>query len=221
MQKILILDESPETCQEISQSLGENYQLVIESCPKNLMEHDLSEYSGFLVDIKLSNNGDKSIIKSLRNKLKSPTPLCLISDPAQKDKYKSYCDHQADELFCKEAPHAEIRGRFQAATQRVRNLYRHIEYGPIRVNLSKAKVWVEGEIFECTSTEYRILCSLINELDGKSFVPRADFIQTVWDGVSVEERTISTHLSNLNKKLKQRGLRIKTKRSQGLFIEFV
>lgn len=219
MQKILVIDSSPETCAHISQSLSDRFHLETESNMDEVLEKDLSEYSGFLIDTDIGQKSGTNVVALIRKKLKRPAPLCLISDDFCEKDLNHYYKHQADELLLRSSDPKEFKGRFLAAIQRVKNFYRHLEYGPIRINLSRAKVWVKGELIECTSTEYRILCTLINELNGKEFVPRTSFIQHVWDGVSVEERTISTHLSNLNKKLKESGVRVKTKRSQGLFIE--
>jgi two-component system response regulator RegX3 len=219
MQKILVIDNGPETCSHISQSLSEHFQLETENNMDDVLEKDLSQYSGFLIDTTIGQEYGANIVSMIRKKLRRPAPLCLISDNFSEEDLNHYYQHQADELLLRSADPKETQGRFLAALQRVKNFYRHLEYGPIRINLSRAKVIVRGEVIECTSTEYRILCTLINELNNKDYVPRANFIQFVWDGVSVEERTISTHLSNLNKKLKLNGIRIKTKRSQGLFVE--
>lgn len=221
MQKILVIDSSPEACSHIAQSLSDRFHLEIEKDLNEILEKDLSQYTGFLIDTSVGQESGKNLVALIRSRLKKPAPLCLISDEFNEKNLERYYGHQADELLLRSSHPKETKGRFLAAIQRVKNFYRHLEYGQIRINLSHAKVWVKGELLECTSTEYRILCTLINELNGRDFVPRANFINNVWDGVSIEERTISTHLSNLNKKLKAKGLRIKTKRGQGLFLEIL
>lgn len=220
MEKVLVIDSSPDRWAHITECLADDYHLVVEEKTEDALGHDLSQFTAFLVGAQMPPFKGDSVISLLRQRLKRPAPLCLISESNCEKSLTAYNKCQADELLSQSASSTEIRGRFRTALKRVKNFYRHLEFGPIRINLSQANVWVHGEIFECTATEYRILCTLLGELGTQSFVPRETFIKNVWGDVSVEDRTISTHLSNLNKKLKKRNVRIKTKRLKGLFLEY-
>jgi DNA-binding response OmpR family regulator len=219
MLNVLLIDDFPDSCLQITSAISDSCQVTIETDPqKALGREDLDQYSAYLVDINMPGiRGDK-VIESLRKKVSRPAPFCLMTGANFDESIEKCHSYLVDEFFDKSGSPVEIKSRFSAVLKRTKVMYRLIEHGPITVNLTTALVCINGENFECTSTEYRLICNLLSVLSEYDYAPRKEFIKSLWGDTFVEEKTLSTHLSNLNKRLKDYGIKVKTKRFKGLYL---
>lgn len=219
MFNVLIIDDFPDSCAGITTAIGDDCKITVESDPLKAIERtDLHHYNAYLVDINMPGMRGDKVIEVLRKKVSRPAPFCLMTGANFDESIQSCHSYLIDEFLSKSGSPVEIKCRFEAAINRARNMYRVLEEGPIKVNLTSATVEIRGEVFDCTSTEYRLLCNLVSELSHREFVPREVFIKNVWGDTFVEEKTLSTHLSNLNKRLSAFNVKVKTKRFKGLYI---
>jgi DNA-binding response OmpR family regulator len=89
-----------------------------------------------------------------------------------------------------------------------------LKYDELSVDLSKVKVQVEGNDIGLTSTEFKILSTLIKK-PGHVFT-RAQLISDIQgENIHVTGRTIDTHIAGLRKKLSSAGRLVETIRGIG------
>ena len=106
---------------------------------------------------------------------------------------------------------------------RVRNLLRRtnpnqgsnvIESGPFSLDKNFLKLLLNGESIELTSTEFKLLLSMI-ESPGIT-QERGDLLKKVWGyGDLIQTRTLDTHIKRLREKLGSHGNSIETVRGVG------
>lgn len=219
MKKIMIIDDYPDSCFKIMSALEKTYEFTIISDPlKALERRDIDHYDAFLVDINMPGlKGDK-VIEKLRKSIRGPATFCLMTGADFDSSIAKYHSYVVDEFFNKSGSLNEIKSRFDVVLERTCSMHRVLKKGPVQVNLMTATVIINEQKFECTSTEYRLLCSLISESFEKDYVPRDLFMKNIWGDVKVDDRTLSTHLSNLNKRLETYSVKVKTKRLKGLYL---
>lgn len=220
MNKILVIDDYPDSCLAIQDAIGPSFYFdVVENATEAMELTCLDQYSAFLVDLNLPEiKGDK-LVEKLRKKVNHPAAFYLVTNANFDHSIVNHHSYLIDDFIQKDASRSEIISRFRAAFERAKFYSRILEHKSIKINLARASVFVNEMEIDCTSIEYRILCNLLVSLRELTYVPKAVFIENVWGNICVEDKTISTHLSNLNKKLAKMGVKVKTKRFKGLFVE--
>ncbi len=220
MNKVLVIDDYPESCHSIQEAIGHSYDFdVVESASQAMSLAGLDQYCAFLIDLNLPETKGDKLIEKLRKEVGGPAAFYLMTSADFDYSIVNYHSYLIDDFLKKDSSKAEIASRFNATFERVKFFSKILEHKVFKIDLAQARVFVRDVEIDCTSIEYRILCNLLNSLKEISYVPKDIFIKNVWGKISVEDKTISTHLSNLNKKLSKHGVRVKTKRFKGLFVE--
>ncbi len=81
----------------------------------------------------------------------------------------------------------------------------------IELNKSKKMMEINGQKIKLTSREFAILDHLL--IAPEHIVARADFFNSVWDGLKVCNKVLDVHVSNLRKKVQPYGIQIRFVRS--------
>ena len=86
--------------------------------------------------------------------------------------------------------------------------------GPVRIDRSAHRVWVDDEEIELTATEFRLLRALA-ERRGRT-LGRTHLLETVWEAApDIQTRTVDMHVQRLRTKLRSAGPLIETVRGFG------
>ena len=86
--------------------------------------------------------------------------------------------------------------------------------GPIRIDRSAHRVWVDDTEVELTATEFRLLRALA-ERRGRT-LGRTHLLETVWEAApDIQTRTVDMHVQRLRTKLQPAGSLIETVRGFG------
>jgi two-component system phosphate regulon response regulator PhoB len=89
-----------------------------------------------------------------------------------------------------------------------------LHIGPIRIDRSAHRVWVEDEELELTPTEYKLLLMLA-ERRGR-VQARTHLLETVWEAApDIQTRTVDMHVQRLRTKLGLAGELVETVRGFG------
>lgn len=220
MNKIFLIDDFPESCSKIKEALSKDYEIIIFDNVDSILDHlDFEACDGILVDINMPEITGDLLIKELRPRVNRVIPFCLMTSAELGESMGQYYDFNVDEFFHKDAHPTEISQRFQVVLQKMRSRSHLLEYGSIMVDLPSATVKVNNEVLNLTTTEFRIICQMIIGLAHEKYLNKKEFFKKVWGDTFVEERTITTHLANLNKKLSPFKIKVKTKRLSGLYFD--
>lgn len=146
------------------------------------------------------------------------TPIIMITALTQPDNIVSALDAGADDYITKPFDLNVLQARVRV---QLRNLDKTdqgqediLEFGPLKIEISKCKVTVEKEEVQLTSTEFKILSMLAGK-PGHVFT-REQFINNIQgENIFVTGRTIDTHIAGLRKKINNASSMIETIRGIG------
>ena len=152
----------------------------------------------FVAVVGTSGNG-MEFCKKIRETAEIPV-LFLTANDTEQDMLEGFgvgCDDYIPKPFSIEA----LRKKVQAVLKRTINDTARIRYKNLEVDTDKCLVLLNGEKVHLTSTEYKLLCYLI-ENRGR-IVTKAMLLEQLWDidGNFVDENTIRVNIKRLRQKL--------------------
>lgn len=145
------------------------------------------------------------------------TPIIMITAMTQPENIVAALDAGADDYMTKPFDLNVLQARVRV---QLRDLIKSspdgdsMDFGILKIELSKAKVIVEKEEINLTSTEFKIL-SMLASKPGHVFT-REQFINNIQgENIFVTGRTIDTHIAGLRKKIGPAANLIETIRGIG------
>lgn len=157
--------------------------------------------------------------KKLRSHKKySNTPIIMITALTQPDNIVAALDAGADDYVTKPFDLNVLQARIRV---QMRNNIKFdttpldvLEYGLLKIETAKCRVFVDKEEVQLTSTEFKIL-SMLASRPGHVFT-REQFINNIQgENIFVSGRTIDTHIAGLRKKIGEAANMIETIRGIG------
>jgi DNA-binding response OmpR family regulator len=146
------------------------------------------------------------------------TPIIMITALTQPDNIVSALDAGADDYITKpfdlNVLQARVRVQLRTFDKNTSPKDDLLDFGILKIELSKCKVMVEKEEAQLTSTEFKIL-SMLAQKPGHVFT-REQFINNIQgENIFVTGRTIDTHIAGLRKKIGEAANMIETIRGIG------
>lgn len=145
------------------------------------------------------------------------TPIIMITALTQPDNIVAALDAGADDYITKPFDLNVLQARIRV---QLRNLEHDnepndaLDFGLLKIELSKCRVFVKKEEVNLTSTEFKIL-SILAQKPGHVFT-REQFINNIQgENIFVTGRTIDTHIAGLRKKIGSAANMIETIRGIG------
>ncbi|MGI9020366.1 MAG: winged helix-turn-helix domain-containing protein [Solirubrobacterales bacterium] len=164
-------------------------------------------YDLLILDIMMPGRSGLDICRDVR--ARSPVPIILLTaKDAEVDKVVGL-EVGADDYMTKPFSVRELLGRVRAQLRR-RELDRHstgtgsktIEAGPVRIDLSRHLVSVNGEPVNLTRSEFQVL-RLLAESPGQVF-SRLQIMEELWQSeFEGDVRACDVHISNLRQKIER------------------
>lgn len=172
----------------------------------------------FIIDWMLpgSINGLEFTKKVRTYKAYQDTPIIMLTALTQPDNIVAGLDAGADDYITKPFDLAVLRARVRVqlrdnSSNKFSDL---LDFGLLRIEISKCRVQVNDVEINLTSTEFKIL-QMLAERPGHVFT-REQFISNILgEHVFVTGRTIDTHIAGLRKKLGDGSNMIETIRGIG------
>jgi len=175
-----------------------------------------------ILDIGLPKKDGISILKELRSqKWTRALPVILVT--ARNSEYDRILglDSGADDYISKPFSVMELISRVKAVlrrTDRDAPTSAVFEVGPVKLNMDRRSIQVNGEEVYFTHKEFQLLFYLIQR-EG-TVVSRDELMQQVWGfGYEGESRTVDVHIKTIRTKLGSHGAMIKTIRSVGYMLD--
>jgi two-component system, OmpR family, response regulator len=122
----------------------------------------------------------------------------------------------ADDYLRKPFGMREFLARVAALLRRSTSLPSQAIRGPLRIDLVRRRVYVNGESIDLTPQEFSLLYVLLQS-SGEP-IERAELLRRAWDENMGSSRTVDTHILSLRKKLNQPQM-IQTIRQMGYQIQ--
>lgn len=222
MDKILIIDDDEELCELVSEYLGvEGFAVECvndgEAGLKTALkgEHDIA-----ILDVMMPKMNGFDVLRALRQT--SQLPVIMLTARGDDMERIVGLEIGADDYLPKPFNPRELAARLRAILRRSADTIdtgsnENLSVDSIELSPSARTVLLDGSDVNLTSVEFALLRELLKEA-GK-VVKKEDLSESVLERkLSPYDRSLDMHISNLRKKLGQRGdgsERIKTIRSVG------
>lgn len=157
--------------------------------------------------------------KKLRAQKKyTETPIIMVTALTQPDNIVSALDAGADDYITKpfdlNVLQARVRVQLRSIEKDEKSNDDLLDFGSLKIEVSKCRVLVDKEEVQLTSTEFKIL-SMLALKPGHVFT-REQFINNIQgENIFVTGRTIDTHIAGLRKKIGAAANMIETIRGIG------
>lgn len=153
----------------------------------------------FLLDINLPDGSGLEFCKKIRETAETPV-LFLTANDTEEDMLGGF-SAGCDDYISKPFPIEVLRKKVLAILKRTLGEKNRIKYKDLEVDTDKCLVLMKGQETHLTSTEYKLLCYLI-ENKGR-IVTKAMLLEQLWDidGNFVDENTVRVNIKRLRQKL--------------------
>lgn len=223
MNKVLIIDDDEELCELVSEYLSvEGFDAESVNDGETGLEKALSgDYEMAILDVMLPKMDGFEVLRNLRKESKLP----VIMLTARGDDMERIVGLEigADDYLAKPFNPRELTARLRAILRRTaepvssEQVGETVEIDDISISTSSRVAMLAGDALNLTSVEFELLFELLKNA-GK-VVRKEELSESVLDRkLSPFDRSLDMHISNLRKKLGNRGdgsVRIKTIRSVG------
>lgn len=170
-----------------------------------LAELNRGPYDLALLDWMLPGLDGLAVVREHRRHARSTLILMLTARDALEDVVAGL-RAGADDYLVKPFRMAELAARIRSLERRVDHPYAspHLAWGPLRLDVDSAQVWVGAQLVLLTSKERKLLEWFLRN-PGR-LASRAYLLDQLWSiDAEAGEETVKTHLNNLRRKLKAAG----------------
>ncbi len=203
--RVLVVEDDPKTSEIIRLYLeGDGYQVLSAFDGARGLEMALQEDPDLVVlDLLLPGLDGRQVCRAIRNE--SDVPIIMLTAlTTEADKLEGL-DIGADDYVTKPFSPRELVARVKVVLRRTTDDWldtgpKRIDYGQLRIDFPRHKVWVDEKDVHLTPTEFRILAVMARE-SGRVF-SRTQLVDRAlgydYDGM---ERTVDVHVLNLRRKI--------------------
>lgn len=231
MKTLLYIDDNLDALELYSDILSRDFKVTTSSDPKDAIKSAKSKrFDAVLLDIYFPTTTGFDlmlILKSIPHYRKVPL-FFISSENTLYNRLKAL--NMGSEDFINRFMNPEevltrIRTRVDKSKSQSEAEPSVLEIGDIEVDQDNLSVRCNGKIIALTQTEYKIIYILIKQyyIDPTSAIGKHELIRFVWptnpEGIFL--CTLSTHLTNLRKKLKSKQIKIASIRQGGYLLKFL
>ncbi|WEG14956.1 response regulator transcription factor [Pullulanibacillus sp. KACC 23026] len=221
--KILLVEDDHTIASGLDYSLQkEGYETLVSYSvheAKSLITEQLHDIGLFLIDLGLPDGNGYEICEFVKQRRDIPVMFLTAYD--EEVNIVMGLDMGADDYITKPFRIRELLSRIKSVLRRYHKQPPNdpiIQFGPIQIHTSEAKVYKSGiEVF-LTTLEYRLFLIFANHIG--QVLTREQLLERIWDvaGDFVNDNTLTVYIKRLREKLEddpQRPNLIKTVRGLG------
>jgi two-component system alkaline phosphatase synthesis response regulator PhoP len=209
-ERILVVDDDPQIVRLLRAYLEQDgFRVLVAYAGSEAMRLLRSERPDLvLLDLMLPERDGWDITRIVRNDpVLAQTPIIMLTARVEDEDKIVGLDLGADDYVAKPFNPREVLARVRAVLRRAQGEVappRIVETGPLRIDLDRHQVQVDGQPVRLTPTELSLLQVLVRQPDRA--MTRLELIERGL-GYSYEglERTVDSHIKNLRSKLDQVG----------------
>ncbi|MGM5631095.1 response regulator transcription factor [Apibacter raozihei] len=217
--KILVIEDEPELCQVICQSL-EKEMHIVESANnyKTGLDKIISfDYDCILLDIMLPDGSGMDLLKNLKNEGKKDSVIIISAKDSLDDKIEGL-DLGADDYLTKPFHLAELHARIKSVLRRNNhNGQSLIVWNNIKMSPENRTVEVNSSLLNLTKKEFDLLYYFL--INPNRLISKTAIAEHVWGDYMDEASSLDfvySQVKNLRKKLKDHEADINIQAVYGL-----
>ena len=159
-------------------------------------------YELLLLDVSLPDGTGFSLCEEVRRR-GSGIPIIFLTAADEETSVIRGLDGGGDDYITKPFRLGELCSRIRAQLRRSAGAAagrEELRSGPLRVDLTAGRAYLEERPLELTGAEYRLLCLLLAN-EGRT-LPRGRILDVLWDGNGsfVDDNTLSVYIRRLREK---------------------
>jgi two-component system KDP operon response regulator KdpE len=199
---VLVVEDEPQVRRFLRASLASHGYRVVEANGYREAEQLATSHNPelFLLDLGLPDGDGIELTRSLRGWTRAPI-IVVSARGREEDKVKAL-DAGADDYLTKPFGVNELLARLRVALRHARASPQEspvLEVGPLRIDLARREVTVEGREVRLTPTELKLLALLARNA-GKVLTHR-HILREVWGPNATEVHYVRVHMAELRKKI--------------------
>ncbi|MAQ99126.1 MAG: DNA-binding response regulator [Oceanospirillaceae bacterium] len=200
---ILIVDDDTELCSLLQRYLERELFRVktVHNADDGLKEALSGLYQGVILDVMLPGGSGIEILRQIRSR--SEIPVIMLTAKGDEANRIEGLEIGADDYVPKPCNPRELSARLRAILRRGRSAdvtAAKLEVDDLVIDFETHKVARNGEELDLTATEFNILGVLVREI-GKVIDKNRLAEQSMQRSLTLFDRSLDMHLSNLRKKL--------------------
>jgi DNA-binding response OmpR family regulator len=213
--RILWIEDDLKYARLLQLELDASFELEVHPDLSDLLRSSLAQapgYDGVIIDMHLA-QGRKGPEACRRiRELQYPGPVFVLSNDETVVSKLEMLSLGVDDYLWKVMPTEEIELRLRNSIQRYREKFslpaasRKVSLDGLEMNLDRLTATLDARILELSKIEFRILMTLFRH--HPQHTPIESLKREAWEGVTVEDGTLSTFFWKLNKKTRGWKLRI-------------
>lgn len=199
---ILVIDDELEIRELLSTVLSEKYSVIGAADGESGIEKAKSlNPSLILLDLKMPKQSGFDVCKSLRSNPKTKeTPIIVLTGSSETSNLVQCFDLGADDFVEKPFKLEELRARIDSKirkNQKNQNIL--LTFGDIEMDIAAMTVNIAGTVVPFSTLEFNILHFFMK--NAGHVISRERLLESIWNNVTVSDRTVDTHIVSLRKKI--------------------
>ena len=170
-----------------------------------------------ILDIQLG-EGPDGLTLARRIRTRSDVPFVFLTDRIAVEDRLAGFESGADDYLAKPFILAELLARLRVVLRRQGRGTppENVEIGPLRIDESGRRVFVDGTLVELTRIEFELLSNLAGQVG--RVASKTDLLARVWGFEGYDQNLVEVHISSLRRKLGDAGKLIQTVRGVGYVV---
>ncbi len=199
---VLVVEDELQVRKFLRAALASNGYRVVETETVREAEQLATGHNPdvFILDLTLPDGDGIELARRLREWTKAP--IIVVSARGREEDKVNALDAGADDYLTKPFGVNELLARLRVALRHARSAPEApavIEAGPLRIDLARREVTVEGREVRLTPTEFKLL-GLLARHAGKVLTHR-QILREVWGPNATEAHWVRVHMAELRKKI--------------------
>ncbi|MEA3076567.1 MAG: two-component system, OmpR family, response regulator [Actinomycetota bacterium] len=213
--RILIVEDDPSLRELLTAALSREGWEVMAAADANAGEKAAEWFhpDAAVLDIRLG-EGPDGLTLARRLRQRSDLPFLFLTDAAAVEDRLAGFESGADDYLAKPFVLAELVARLRVVLRRrAKAAAEVIEVGPLKIDESGRRVFVDGQPVELTRIEFELLTALARQAG--RVASKAQLLSTVWGFEGYDQNLVEVHVSSLRRKLGRQSSVIQTLRGVG------
>jgi two-component system KDP operon response regulator KdpE len=199
---VLVVEDEPPVRRFVRAALGAHGYRVLEAGDvREAMQLAPSHNPDvFVLDLGLPDGDGMDLVRRIREW--SRAPIIVVSARGREEDKVNALDAGADDYLTKPFGVNELLARLRVALRHAQATHEQrqvLEAGPLRIDLARREVTVDGGEVRLTPTEYRVL-ALLAQHAGKVLTHR-QILREVWGPNATEAHYVRVQMAELRKKI--------------------
>ena len=213
MNRILLLEDDPGLTEGLSYALSKNgfFPDIAGSVQEaRSLLFPIHSYDLLLLDVPLPDGTGFGLCSEIRGR-GDQTPIIFLTASDEETSVIRGLDSGGDDYITKPFKLGELCSRIRALLRRStlanqpegRYSSMRLGSGPVRVDCTSGKAYLNGTPLELTGMEYRLICLFLR--NPSRILTRGQILDELWDGNGnfVDDNTLSVYIRRLREKIEE------------------